>query len=417
MVLIVVCLIPAILLAAEILIKNRKAKIALRILDTMVALVYIAVCMLFAALTGTMIGGETKYMDPLSVTAVIGVVLLGILFLGFVWKWYRRKGFRRFIGTALLLCFLTAGGIVATWQYHSHIAVISATDDLSKYNLKREDNILVNPDWEPTLKLTANYPVMDGATALYPVYAAFGLKLYPKELLTSYYSNGAAIQCTQTNHAYINLINNQCDVIFVASPSKEQEEKAAEAGVELVYTPIGRECFVFFVNSKNPLDNISSSDLRRIYSGELTKWEDLGVKNFGDIRPFQRAKNSGSQTYLYRFMGDTPTMEPETTQVTAFMEGIITKVADYKNYKNAIGFSFRFYASEMVQNDQIKLLSIDGAAPTRENIINGTYPLSGEFYAVTRSDASEETKQLIDWILTDQGQEIIEKTGYVSLRE
>ena len=109
-------------------------------------------------------------------------------------------------------------------------------------------------------------------------------------------------------------------------------------------------------------------------------------------------------------------IEPERNELIDGMGGIIRRVADYKNYKNAIGYSFRFYSTEMVKNNQIKLLSINGVAPTLENIENGTYPIASYFYAVTRSDASENTKLLLEWILSAEGQSIIEKVGYTPVK-
>ena len=66
-----------------------------------------------------------------------------------------------------------------------------------------------------------------------------------------------------------------------------------------------------------------------------------------------------------------------------------------------------------MKNDSIRLLEINGVAPTVETISDGSYPIASHFYAVTRSDASESTKRLVEWILSEQGQSLIEKTGYV----
>lgn len=98
-------------------------------------------------------------------------------------------------------------------------------------------------------------------------------------------------------------------------------------------------------------------------------------------------------------------------------------MASYRNYQNAIGFSFRFYSTEMVQNGDIKLLALNGVAPTKETIRDGSSPISSEFYAVTCSSTrapapeteNEELAAFLDWILSAQGQQIIEEVGYVSL--
>ena len=97
------------------------------------------------------------------------------------------------------------------------------------------------------------------------------------------------------------------------------------------------------------------------------------------------------------------------------MGGMVTSVTDYRNYRNAIGYSFRYYLTRMVDGSGIKILSLEGVSATEENIANGTYPVCGNFYAVTRSDATKETQELVEWICSEQGQELIKKTGYTPL--
>ena len=192
--------------------------------------------------------------------------------------------------------------------------------------------------------------------------------------------------------------------------------------MELHFTPIGREAFVFFVNSRNPVENLTVEQVQGIYSGSITNWKEVGGKN-QSIRPFQRIENSGSQSAFQRFMGDIPIMEPEREDVVADMGSIISQVASYRNYKNAIGFSFRYYSTQMVENNQIRLLVLNGVPPTKETIRDGSYPISSSFYAVTASPigqpapetTNEKLAALLEWILSPQGQWIIEETGYVSL--
>lgn len=106
-------------------------------------------------------------------------------------------------------------------------------------------------------------------------------------------------------------------------------------------------------------------------------------------------------------------MEAPAENVATGMGGIIHEVSQYRNYKNAIGYTFRYYSTEMVGNNEIQLLSIDGVEPTKENIRNGTYPLISEFYAVTAGTDNPNVKQFIDWIVSPEGQALVEKVGYV----
>ncbi|MBQ3593475.1 MAG: hypothetical protein II982_03830, partial [Clostridia bacterium] len=69
-------------------------------------------------------------------------------------------------------------------------------------------------------------------------------------------------------------------------------------------------------------------------------------------------------------------------------------------------------------NPDIKMIAIEGVAPTKENIKNGAYPIIAPVYAVTyEGNQNENVHKLIDWILSDEGQYIIEESGYVGIGE
>jgi phosphate transport system substrate-binding protein len=70
----------------------------------------------------------------------------------------------------------------------------------------------------------------------------------------------------------------------------------------------------------------------------------------------------------------------------------------------------------IVENSDVKMLSLNGVDPSAENIQNGTYPVIAKFYAIYRADnENENVPRLIEWILSDEGQTLIEETGYVRI--
>ena len=120
---------------------------------------------------------------------------------------------------------------------------------------------------------------------------------------------------------------------------------------------------------------------------------------------------------LARFMGDTPIMEPPTEQVQDLMDGIINTVSNYRNNVGAIGFSFRYYLDTLIANPNVKMISVDGVYPSVENIKSSAYAIVTPLYAVTyRECKNENVARLIDWILSDEGQFIIEETGYSGIK-
>ena len=261
------------------------------------------------------------------------------------------------------------------------------------------------------MKLTENLPKIDGAAALFPVYSAFVNAVYPET--TELYDGN--FEYNNTPEGYQNLAKKKTDIFIGVYPSEEQMVYAKSYGTTYEYTPIGAEAFVFFVHKDNPIDNLTTEQIRGIYSGEITNWKQVGGKN-EEIAAFQRNEGSGSQSMLERFMGDKPIMEAPTEMVNDLMSGIIEEVSNYKSKSNSIGFSFRYYVEGIINNPDIKMLSVDGIAPTAENIKNGSYPIVTPIYAVTyEENTNENVDRLLEWILSEEGQYIIEETGYVGV--
>ncbi|MNC41474.1 hypothetical protein D3C75_902430 [compost metagenome] len=119
---------------------------------------------------------------------------------------------------------------------------------------------------------------------------------------------------------------------------------------------------------------------------------------------------------LEKIMAGRTLMTPPQEDVMDLMSGIISQTSDYRNFKNALGFSFLFYASEMNANNHIKLLAIDGVQPDKEGIRSGKYPMTTEFYAVTAGSDNPNVQPFLNWIQSAEGQELVEKTGYTSLK-
>ncbi len=115
--------------------------------------------------------------------------------------------------------------------------------------------------------------------------------------------------------------------------------------------------------------------------------------------------------------GLTP-MAPPMEQVIAEMGMLIDAVASYENGQGALGYSYYYFVMDMWGTENIKLLEIDGVAPTPETITAGTYPFTTAYYAVTRHNEPEDSpaRQVIGWLLSSEGQTLAEDTGYVRIK-
>ncbi|ECF1703819.1 TPA: PstS family phosphate ABC transporter substrate-binding protein [Salmonella enterica subsp. enterica serovar Enteritidis] len=281
-----------------------------------------------------------------------------------------------------------------------------------KEEVSWEKLVVTNTRGEPTLNFTDDEGAwlnIAGATALFPLYASAYHQLVP--------GRDFAVDPTRTPEAYDMLIRHRSDVIFVAQPSEGQKKRAADAGVKLIYTPFAREAFVFVVNINNPLNSLNEQQVRDIFSGKITNWREVGG-NDERIQVWMRPEDSGSQTVMEaKVMKGTPMLPAKKDLIMDLMNGVISKVAAYQNVQPSIGYTFRYYATQMNKgvSKNIKLLAINGIAPTVENIRNGTYPYIVDAYMVTRENPSREAQKFVSWFLSPQGQSLVEDVGYVPL--
>lgn len=371
-----------------------------------------------------------RYEYPQQLTQIdnlVGMIPLafGLLFAGCIcallWILHGRR-------TAALAVCLAAISLLAAalfplavrgnwWIDYGNGSGEGAGPDLTLYSPFEEDTLAATLEEEAALHLAGELPVLDGATALYPLYAAFAQAVYEEEDYAAGLTDGT-VRCTNTANAYEAVVSGEADIIFVAGPSEKQKQAAADAGAELVLTPIGREAFVFIVGKSNPVKGLSYQQIRNIYSGKTAHWRTLGWEEGGSIIAFQRPEGSGSQSGLQRVMGDMPVVAPQPLPDKSLVgsNSLMQQVSVWwKGVQPALGYSYRYYAQTMYANPDTKLLAIDGYSPTEENIRSGDYPFVNNFYAVTNGEPTGKAKQLIDWICGQQGQELIVKTGYTPL--
>lgn len=230
--------------------------------------------------------------------------------------------------------------------------------ELGAYFPFTPDNKLTTLSSPATLSVENNWPRLDGATAVYPVYASAAQALY------HHLDAGSVkkyVSCERTSGAYDALLHDQADIIFVAEPSAEQKASARAQGIYLHFYPVAREAFVFVTHKDNPVTQLDDSQIRDIYSGRVNNWCDVGG-NCARIYPYQRPQGSGSQTImLAAVMGEDKLRKPLETESFNDMPGLLRRVTNYQNSANSLGYTFRYYATQLHSNTDLRLLSLGNA--------------------------------------------------------
>ena len=207
------------------------------------------------------------------------------------------------------------------------------------------------------------------------------------------------------------------DIVMGTGPNADERQAALDAGVDLVMVPICYDAFVFLVNSQNPVDSLTADQIRAIYTGTTVLWKDVGGEDGLVIDAYQRPHGSGSQTAMEELvMKGLNLSAAEGNYISSGMSDLIAQVGNYPNSRQAIGYSYLYYVDALYREGSLKVLSVDGAAPTPENLRSGAYPFTVYYYAVYR-EGNENAKRFTDWLVSDEGQRCVAQAGYIPLRD
>jgi phosphate transport system substrate-binding protein len=203
------------------------------------------------------------------------------------------------------------------------------------------------------------------------------------------------------------LIDGEVDIAAASREMKTNEIEAAKAnGISPVEHTIAYDGISVVVNPSNPVSELTFGQLRGIYNGSISNWKEVG----GEDRPIvviSRDSSSGTYEYFKEavLLGDEYRPDALTQPATG---GVVGEVSQNPNAIGYIGVAYL--------DKSIKSLSLDAGkgpeAPTSKNIISGAYPLSRPLYFYTNGEPTGLTKEFINFVMSETGQNLVSEVGY-----
>jgi len=175
---------------------------------------------------------------------------------------------------------------------------------------------------------------------------------------------------------------------------------------QLIEIPIAYDGIAVIVHPANSLTDLSVAQLRQIFTGKLTNWRDLGLPP-REIDAINREEGSGTREAFELLVMDKAEVSPAA--MVQDSNGAVREIV--AGDPNSIG-----YISAGLVDNRVKAVAIDGVLPALENIKNHSYKLRRRFLLVSREAPGDSCKQFVDFVLSPQGQQILEKEGLVGIK-
>jgi phosphate transport system substrate-binding protein len=203
------------------------------------------------------------------------------------------------------------------------------------------------------------------------------------------------------------VIDGTCDIGDASRPAKDKEyAKAKENGIELYENVVAMDGIAVIVNPKNPVSGLTKDQIKGIYTGKISDWKDVGGKK-GKIVVVSRDSSSGTFETFNSLALDKEKVRPDAL-LNASNKAVATTIA---KTPLAIGYVGLGYLTS-----EVKGVTVNKVKPTKANVVNGSYILARKLFMYTNGAPKGAVKQYIDYILSSEGQKLVDKAGFVAIK-
>lgn len=244
--------------------------------------------------------------------------------------------------------------------------------------------------------------VIEGSTTLLPI-----AQRAAEEYMDANPSADLTVRGGGSGVGINSLISGTCDIANASRAIKDSELKtAASKKIQPKAHVVAMDGIAVIVNPDNPVTKLSKKQVADIYTGKITNWSQVGGDNEKIVVVSRDSASGTFETFSELALNKQKVVAGALMQ--ASNQAIATTIA---KTPGAIGYVGIGYLSPSVQ-----AVSIDGVDANTKNVLTGAYPYSRPLYMYTNGAPKGETKAYIDFILSDDGQNIVNEEGFVGLK-
>ena len=204
------------------------------------------------------------------------------------------------------------------------------------------------------------------------------------------------------------IIDGTAQIGMSSRRAKPTEESAAQAkGVTLKPTIVAYDGVGVIVNEKCPVTKLTKRQVEQIFTGDITDWSAVGGPA-GPISVYTRNTSSGTYSDFKDLAMNKRDYAP-SSQKMAGNEQIAAEVAKNPNGIGYVGLAY-------ITDPGVKAVAIDGLIPSKKTVLDKTYPYARPTFYYTNGEPTGEAAKFLEFTLSDEGQAIASKIGFVPLK-
>ena len=203
------------------------------------------------------------------------------------------------------------------------------------------------------------------------------------------------------------IIDGTCDIGNASRPIKEKEiATAEEKGVNVFANIVARDAIAVVLNPANDINGLTLQQIKGIYTGEFSNWSQVGGSD-QEIVIISRDSASGTFEAFNELALDKERLRPDAL-LQASNAAVATSVA---NTPGAIGYVGLGYITS-----RIKAIEVNNVMPSKETVNSDAYPLARPLFMYTDGEPTGAVKEFIDFVMSEEGQKLVEENGYISVK-
>jgi len=243
---------------------------------------------------------------------------------------------------------------------------------------------------------------VEGSTTVLPI-----AQLAAEEFMNANPDVTISIQGGGSGVGIASLMDKTCDIANASRAMKDDEIKDAVAkGVNPVAHIVAMDGIAIILYPSNKVSNLTIEQIRKIYTGKISNWKEVGGE---DKKIVVLSRDSASGTFeAFAKLALNGEKVRKDALMNASNKAIATTV---ENTPAAIGYVGVGYITK-----KVKAITVENVTCTKKNILTKTYPLSRPLFMYTNGKPKGAVKEFIDFILSAEGQELVETVGYVGLK-